>query len=650
MLRIADTARATTRKCCWAKLTVMVLLIAVSAASAIAEDAIDPAILSLDRIFSSEEFDSKGYGPIRWLEDGTGYTTLEDSDTEEESKDTTLEDSDAQEEEGKDIVRYDPATGNREILVPSTRLVPRGQSAPLEIDDYKWSENGAKLLIFTNTERVWRDNTRGDYWVLDLATWDLRKLGGDADESTLMFAKFSPDGDRVAYVSERNIYVQSLKNFRVKRLTSDGSDTIINGTSDWLYEEEFSLRDGFRWSPDGRYIAYWQFDIDGVEKFKLINYTDSLYPKITSFPYPKVGQTNSACRVGVVGTRSARTRWFKVPGDPRNHYIPKMDWADNSKEVVIQQLNRLQNTNRVMFGKIRSGSVRTVLTERDETWVDMHDNLRWVNDGESFTWTSERDGWRHIYLVSRSGEQMTLLTPGQFDVVSVERVDEEGGWIYYIASPDNPTQRYLYRTPMDGSGRAERLTPADQPGTHSYQISTDSKWAIHTYSTFNDPSAIDLVRLPGHEKVRVLEDNSELREKVDALEKCPTEFFRVDIGNGVLLDGWCIKPPEFDPEQKYPVLFYVYGEPWGQTVTDGWGGKNERHLWHLMLAQQGYIIASVDNRGTAAPRGREWRKCIYRQIGILASADQAAATRAILESRPYIDPDRIGIWGWSGGG
>ncbi len=465
MLRIAGATRGTASKCCWAKLTVLALLVAVPAVSAIAEDASDPAILTLERIFSSEEFDSKGYGPIRWLKDGTGYTTLEDSDTEEE---------------GKDIVRYGPATGNREILVPSTRLVPEGESAPLEIDDYKWSENGAKLLVFTNTERVWRDNTRGDYWVLDLATWDLRKLGGDADESTLMFAKFSPDGDRVAYVRERNIYAQNLKHFRTKRLTTDGSDTIINGTSDWLYEEEFSLRDGFRWSPDGRYIAYWQFDIEGVEEFKLINYTDSLYPKITTFPYPKVGQMNSACRVGVVRARGGTTRWFKVQGDPRNHYIPKMEWAANSKEVVIQHLNRLQNTNEVMLGQVRSGSVRTVMTERDETWVDMHDNLRWVSDGDSFTWTSERDGWRHIYLISRSGEETTLLTPGHFDVVDVKSVDEEGGWIFYIASPDNPTQRYLYRTPMDGSGRAERLTPADRPGTHSYQISTVSKWAIHT--------------------------------------------------------------------------------------------------------------------------------------------------------------------------
>jgi dipeptidyl-peptidase-4 len=616
-------------------LGLLLLLLLVPIVSAIAQDTDDPSILSLERIFDSDEFDAKRYGPVRWLEDGTGYTTLEDSDTEEE---------------GKDIVRYDPATGNREILVPCTRLVPAGESAPLNIDDYSWSEDGAKLLVFTNTRRVWRRNTRGDYWVLDLDSGDLRKLGGDAEESTLMFAKFSPDGSRVAYVRNRNIYVQNLKNFRTKRLTRDGSDTIINGTSDWLYEEEFFLRDGFRWSPDSRYIAYWQFDIEGVKEFKLINYTDSLYPEITTFPYPKVGEMNSACRVGVVRVRNGRTRWFKVPGDPRNNYIPKMEWAANSKEVVIQQLNRIQNTNRIVLGEVRRRSVRTVLTERDDAWVDLHPDLRWMDDGDNFTWISDRDGWRHLYLVSRSGEKITSITPGQFDLISVQSIDEKGGWVYYIASPDNPTQRYLYRAPMDGSGGAERLTPADQPGTHSYKISTDSKWAIHTYSTFDEPAVIDLIRLPDHERVRVLEDNSELHAKVDALEKCPTEFFRIDIGDGALLDGWCIKPPEFDPEKKYPLLFYVYGEPAGTTVVDRWGGKNARHLWHLMLAQQGYIVASVDNRGTAAPRGRDWRKCAYRQIGILASADQAAATRAILESRPYVDPERIGIWGWSGGG
>ena len=607
----------------------------------------DPSFLTLERIFDSNDFEPEKFGPARWLEDGSGYTTLEDTEAKQECNEpSSCDESDV--EKPKDIVRYDPETGSREVIVSSERLIPPGKSEPLKIKNYSWSEDGEKLLIFTNTKRVWRRNTRGDYWVLDLTNWKLQKLGGEAGPSTLMFAKFSPDGRQVAYVCEKNLYIQNLKNLRIKQLTKDGSDTIINGTSDWVYEEEFGLRDGFRWSPDGKLIAYWQFDTEGVREFHLINYTDSLYPKITTFQYPKVGEMNSACRIGVIKAGGGRTRWIKVLGDSRNHYIPKMEWAENSKEIVLQQLNRLQNTNKVMLGDVRTGRVRTVLTETDEAWIDVHDDLKWLDDGKNFTWVSERDGWRHLYLVSRSGREIKLLTPGQFDVISIQSIDEEGGWVYYIASPDNPTQRYLYRTPLDCSGKFERITPVNMEGTHTYQISKDSKWAFHTYSSFGTPPRIKLVSLPEHKTKKVLVDNSELRSRLDELKRTPAEFFRVDIGDDVQLDGWCMKPPDFDPERQYPLFFYVYGEPAGQTVRDTWGGKG--YLWHLMLTQQGYLVMNVDNRGTPAPRGRAWRKCVYRQIGILASADQAAAARAIIKSRSYVDPNRIGIWGWSGGG
>lgn len=620
---------------------IITVLLGIFAEPVWAEKTSDESLLTLERIFSSDEFKAEKFGPARWLEDDTGYTTLEDSKSRES---------------GKDIVRYDPDSGTREVLVSAESLIPPCESKPLDINDYSWSSDGNKLLIFTNTKRLWRKNTRGDYWVLDLASRDLRKLGGNAKESSLMFTKFSPDSRYVAYVCQRNLYVQYLKTYHIKQLTKDGSNSIINGTSDWVYEEEFSLRDGFRWSPDSRSIAYWQFDTEKTRDFHLINYTDSLYPKISTFKYPKVGQTNSACRVGVVSIYGGNSQWFKVPGNPRNNYIPKMQWAASSKEVVLQQLNRLQNTNKVMLGQVRTGwlgdihtgLVRTVLTEQDEAWVDVGDDLKWMDDGSSFTWLSERDGWRHLYLISRCGKKTTLLTPGHFDVISVQSIDEKDGWVYYIASPDNPTQRYLYRSPLDGSGKVEKLTPISQKGSHKYQMSPDSKWAFHTYSSFDTPPVIELVRLPEHKTIRILADNSELREKLSKLKKHPTEFFRIDIGDGVLLDGWCMKPPDFDSEKQYPLFFYVYGEPAGQTVMDRWGEK--RYLWHLMLAQQGYLVMSVDNRGTPAPRGRAWRKCIYRRIGILASADQAAATRAIIKSRPYIDPARIGIWGWSGGG
>jgi len=621
--------------------TVLITVTALFAADK-AESKTDRGYLTLDRIIGSDEFDSKSYGPVRWLEDGSGYTTLEQIRAAEQ------EDSD--DNKSKDIVRYDPETGELEIMVSSKLLRPSADANSLKIDDYSWSKDGKKLLVFTNTKRVWRRNTRGDYWVLDLATSKLQKLGGDVEPSTLMFAKFSPDGKRVAYVHDKNLYVQNLKDLRITQLTHDGSENLINGTSDWVYEEEFSLRDGFRWSPNGKSIAYWQFNTEGVRDFHLINYTDELYPKITSFEYPKVGQTNSACRVGVISSSGGETQWFEPSDDLRNHYIPRMDWAENSKQIVFQHLNRLQNTNEITLGNVRNGTMQKIMVERDEAWLDVRDdlNLKWLDGGKHFTWLSERDGWQHLYLVSRRGRNVRLLTDGEFDVISMISIDQERGWIYYIASPANPTQRYLYRSALDGSGKTERITPADQPGTHSYQISHDSKWAIHTYSSANKPPVIDLVRIPEHKTVRVLEDNSQLVEKVAALKRLPTEFFRIDISDGVLLDGYRIKPPDFDPQKQYPLFFYVYGEPAGQTAVDRWGG--ERYLWHLMLAQQGYLVVNIDNRGTPAPRGRAWRKCIYRQIGILASADQAAATRAIIKQWPYVDPDRIGIWGWSGGG
>jgi len=593
----------------------------------------DPSLLSLERIFSTKEFSAESLKLVRWLKDGSCYTTVRKSEDHEN---------------GQDIIKYDPLSGQREILISSSLFIPEGKSKPILIEGYEWSKDGKRLLIFTNSKRVWRQNTRGDYWVLDLESESLQKLGGDVESSTLMFAKFSPYGNRAAYVCEKNIYVEDLKNHTITPLTKDGGETIINGTFDWVYEEEFSLRDGFRWSPDGRWIAYWQLDTEGLKDFYLINNTDSLYPRVIPIKYPKVGQINSSCRVGVVSAAGGETNWFDVPGDPRNHYIARMDWAANSEEIVFQYLNRLQNTNQVMLGKIHSEKVKTIFTDTDEAWVEVVDDLYWLRKGTTFTWVSERDGWQHVYLISRSGDKVSLVTAGEYDVIAVERVDEERGRLYYMASPDNPTQRYLYRTRLDGLGQPERITPQEQTGTHAYQISPDANWAFHTYSSFDTPPITELIRLPEHKSIRILVDNSNLQKKVKALKRVPVEFFRVDIGEGIQLDAWCMKPFDFDPAKRYPLLFYVYGEPAGSTVRDSWGGS--RYLWHLLLTQHGYLVMSVDNQGTNVPRGRAWRKSIYRHIGILASKDQAKAVRSIILSRKYVDPERIGIWGWSGGG
>jgi len=611
--------------------------------SVFAQQQPDPSVLTVDSLFT---YRSRPLGPVFWQQNGSGYLALEPSPTKKDAV---------------DIVRYDVATGARSVKVPAEKLVPQGATAALGIEEFALTSDEQKVLIFTETARVWRSNTRGDYWVLDLQSGTLRKLGGsDAKPSSLMFAKFSPDGTRVGYVRENNIYIENLSgDSKITKLTTDGSRYIVNGTFDWVYEEELFCRDGFIWSPDSKQIAYWQLNSEGVKEMTLIDNTSNLYPVTTTFPYPKAGETNSAARVGVVTANGGATKWFDVPGDPRNNYLPRMQWAANSDEVIIQQLNRRQDTNSVMMGDIRTGKVRPILTEKDDAWVDIswgdidwdktgiaRGDVEWVDGGKRFLWASERDGWRHIYSISRDGRDVKTVTPGNYDVITVERVDTQNGFVYFIASPQNATQRYLYRVPIAG-GESQRVTPSSVPGFHSYNISPHGDFAIHYYSRFDRVPVTEVVKLPDHSVARTLIDNHEVQERLAKLKPTPFEFFKVDIGDGVQLDGWMIKPPDFDPQKRYPVLFYVYGEPWGQTVLDTWGGRNT--LWHRMLAQQGYIVASVDNRGTPAPKGRAWRKIIYRKMGVVNSGDQATAARAIAKW-PFVDSSRIGIWGWSGGG
>lgn len=591
------------------------------------------SLVTLHRLFETSDFDAEGPGQLRWLPDGAGYTILE---------------SPGPDKPGRDLVRYDAATGARTVLVSAAQLTPAGAEQPLRIAGYALSAGGQKLLIFTNTARVWRANTRGDYWVLDRTAGTLHQLGGSsAKPSTLMFAKFSPDGGRVAYVRENNLYVEDLASSVITPLTTDGSRTIINGTFDWVYEEEFSLRDGFRWSPDGQRIAYWQLDASGVRDFALINYTDSLYPILTPVQYPKAGTTNSAVRIGVVGAAGGTTRWLDIQGDPRNTYLARLDWAANSSQVVVQRLNRLQDTLDLLMADAATGTVQTILTEQDSTWVEVVDDMVWMKGGKSFTWVSEGDGWRHVWSISRDGKKRKLITAGDYDIDHVVQIDTTGGWLYYSASPDNPTQRYLYRTRLDGKGHPARLPPASEPGTHRYSVAPGARWAVHSYSSFGVPPTFEIVALPSHTVARTLADNAKLKAEVAALSRGPSRFVRVDAGTGYSLDGWVMYPPGYDSTKRYPVLYYVYGEPAGVTATDAWGG--EEWLWHVMLTEQGYIVSSFDNRGTPSLRGRAWRKSIYRKIGPIASQDQAGVARA-MGRWAGVDSTRYGVWGWSGGG
>ena len=577
---------------------------------------------------SSPEFAGGGRGGRgggftgRWVAGGRAYTASE----------------------AREIVSYDTATGKREVLMSAADLTPPQLGRPLAFAEYTASADGNRVLFAANGKRTMIRKTAYDYWVLDKASKSWFKLGGKS-ESALLYAKLSPDATRAAYLKDHNIWVEDIATGAAKQITTDGTDLVINGTSDWVYEEEFRLGDGFHWSPDGRSIAYFQFDQSNVPEFSLINYTDSLYPVITRYPYPKAGQTNAAVRVGVVSAAGGPTTWVRAPGNPRDIYIPRLDWAGNSTELILQHLNRLQNTNRVLIANAATGEVRDMFHDTDAAWVNVNDTFTWLPGGQELLFTSERDGWRHAYAVSREGEAR-LITGDAFDLISIAGM--ANGWLYYIASPENATQRYLYRAWLMGGRKDERVTPAGAPGTHTYNLSPDCHWAFHTYSKFDSPGISELIRLPEHQSARVLNDNADIKAKVAPILAGRTEFFQVDGGDGVKLDGWLIKPGKFDPTKKYPIIVTVYGEPAATTVNDSWGGTGRLLL--AGLADDGYLIASFDNRGTPSPKGRAWRKVIYGSVGVLASKEQAAALRSLAAAHSYVDISRVGVYGWSGGG
>jgi len=614
-----------------------------------------PAVASsgdmIDRIFSRREFSPRPAPQPQWFDGGASYLLVEPV-TPDSSR--------------MNVVRYDSATGaRRDVLITPVQLTPPGATEPLDIEDLSWSADGQRVLVFTNTRRVWRTNSRGDYWLLDRRTGRLKKVGGDAPEASLMYAKFSPDAAKVAFVRQNDIYIEDVASGAITRLTRDGTDLVINGGSDWVNEEELDLHDCYVWSPDGTRIAFWQFDMHGVGDFPLVYYLGEdreivtrpsypqpgPYPLIDHIPYPLAGTTNSSVRAGVVPAdgRGAVT-WMQLPGDPREHYIGRMQWAD-ARTVLVQQLNRLQNTDRYLLADVASGSVREMWMDHDDAFITIGfgglPEARPLRGGAEFLTTTEKDGWMHAYRITREGKE-TLLTRGDLDAVSVAGVDENGGWLYFIASPENATQRYLYRSPLDGRGSPERVTPQAFAGSNSYDVSPDGRHAFHRFSAFDDPGVRDLVGLPDHHVVAVTDNFESLKEKVRPFITPRVEYFKTSAGDGVTVDGYMLKPPDFVPSKRYPVLVFVYGEPASQTVEDRWGGPTT--LFHRYLASLGYIVASFDNAGTPAPRGRAWRKVIYGAVGVLSSKQQAEAVRSLASSRSYIDLDRVAVWGWSGGG
>ncbi len=529
------------------------------------------------------------------------------------------------------------------------QLTPKDSSHSLQVRNFFLSGDGKKILIYTNSKKVWRYDTRGDYWILNTTDNSLKQIGKTLPASSLMYAKFSPDGNMVAYVSNHNLYAEDVNTNSIKQLTNDGTDRIINGTFDWVYEEEFDCRDGFRWSPDSKSIAYWKIDATAIRNFLLINNTDSIYSFVKPVEYPKAGQSPSPCYMYVADVAGGNSTKMKVPGDPQEHYIPRMEWAANSTELVIQQLNRRQNESKIFYCTAAGGETREIYSESDSAWIDIKarwsDNptgWEWIKNGTAFLWVSEKDGWRHIYQVSRDGKKEILLTNGNYDVVTIKGFDEATGYVYFMASPDNATQEYLYRVKMDGKSKAERLSPAGENGSHDYDLSPNGLYASHEFSNINTPPVEDWVSLPKHTVIKAGE------EQGPGFALPHAEMFRVTTEDGITMDGWMVKPTNFDSTKKYPVLFYVYTEPAGQTVTDQYGTAFNP-LYKGDFAGDGYIYISLDGRGTPAPKGAAWRKAIYKKVGRVNIRDQGMAAKQILQWQ-FIDTSRVAIWGWSGGG
>ena len=545
------------------------------------------------------------------------------------------------------IIKFSLPDLNKKTIVTKEELTPTDGKKALFVKNFSFSDDETKLLVFTNAKKVWRYETRGDYWVFDIATKKLQKLGANLPKASLMFAKFSPDGSKVAYVSQHNIYVEDIATASITQLTKDGTDKIINGTFDWVYEEEFSCRDGFRWSNDSKHIAYWQIDATQVKNFLMINNTDSIYPFIIPVEYPKVGENPSAYKIGIADINTLNTNWMSIAGDNRNSYLPRMEWANND-EIIMEQLSRKQNESKILIGNITTGKTNIIHTETSTSWIDSKyywnnsdaTGWDWINNGKEFLWVSEKDGWRHIYAISKDGKMERKITTGNHDMMSLKGVDEKNGYIYYMASPNNATQQYLYRAALKGSV-GERVSPDGYNGTHSYSISPNGMFAKHSLSNVSSVPTNEWVSLPQHLSFGT------------SVVKKPTntggiEFFTVTTEDNITMDGYMIKPRGFDTTKKYPVVFHVYSEPGEQTVLDSYGSAGN-YLYAGDMGADGYIQISLDGRGTPAPKGAAWRKAVYKNVGRINVRDQAMAAKKILEWK-FVDADRIAVWGWSGGG
>jgi dipeptidyl-peptidase-4 len=572
--------------------------------------------ITLDDIYASRKFYPRGVYGLNPMNNGEHYSVLENDS----------------------INVYNYSTGNRVRTVAfKEQMILEGDTAPISLVRYTFSEDEKHMLIPTKTERIYRYSSQSDYYIWDIEDQKLSQLSNGGKQR---LAEFSPDGTKVAFVRDNNLFMKDLVQDIEFKITHDGEENkIINGTTDWVYEEEFAITKGFYWSPDSKRIAFYRFDESQVKEFSFQEW-GNLYPRVIEFKYPKAGEDNSLVTVHIYDLGTQQISDVDL-GTETDQYIPRIFWTNDPEKLFVLRLNRLQNFVEFLLADVKTGETNMIYNEANKYYIDEshYDHIKFL-EGNAYIYTSEKDGFYHIYYNANDGKKPVQLTSGEWDVTNVLGVDEKNDLVYFTAAKESPLNRGIYS--VNFKGKIKQLT--DNPGYYSPTFNSDYTYYICNYSNINTPSLYTVNKSNGKE-IRVLEENKNLKETIAAYDFTEVEFFSFTTSEGIELNGWKLVPPDFDPEKKYPVLFDIYGGPGSQTVMNRWGAAN---TWHQMMAQKGYIIVSIDNRGTGG-RGEEFKKMTYLELGKYETIDQIEAAK-YLATLSYVDPDRIGIWGWSYGG
>jgi dipeptidyl-peptidase 4 len=570
--------------------------------------------VTFDDIWLNGTFAQKTVQNVTWMKNGGFYTALKD---------------------GK-IIKYRITDGAAvETLFDESTVSPA-----LRIDGYTLSSNERKILLSTERESIYRRSSKAIFYVYDLASKTLVRLSAGKQS----YATFAPDGSKVAFCRDNDLFYVKLDSHEELKITFDGKpNSRINGSTDWVYEEEFGFAQAFWWSPDSRRIAYLSFDESEVREYNMQTWGD-LYPRDYRFKYPKAGEANAKVSVSVFEVSSDRFLRLDT-GTETDQYLPRVTWTQNSQLLSVKRLNRLQNKLEILHLDVSTGKAQVVLTESAPTYVDLEytDDLVYLADGQHWLATSEKSGYKHLYLYNMAGEQIRQITQGNWEVADFLGMDEKNKVLYYLSTEDSPMERQLYSIGLDGNNKRKLST---QPGMVSANFSSDFSYLMLWHSAAGQPLQVSLHQAPSGKLVKVLEDNAPLKAKLQDFEVAAKSFFNFQTSDGQSLNGWMIKPQAFDPNKKYPVLMFVYGGPGSQTVKNEWADRD--FFWYQIMAQKGFVVVSVDGRGTGA-RGREFKHSTYENLGRQEVNDQIEGAK-YLSSLSFVDKNRIGIWGWSYGG